>query len=188
MEIYLIRHPAVNIDPGICYGHSDVGVSEEKLELTVEKIKKSIPDYSESIFYSSDLIRCRMLAGALSSNEIYYSDKIRELNFGKWEMQKWNEIPETELKYWMEDFVNRNCDGGESYNDLDSRVINFWKELIKKDHNKIAVVTHGGVIRSILCNVLGMPIQNSFKLKIDYSSISKVAINNEVQIVEFINK
>ena len=129
-----------------------------------------------------------MLAESISKSEIFYSYAIRELNFGKWEMQRWNEIPETELKYWMEDFVNRNCDGGESYNELNTRVINFWNELIKKDNNKIAVVTHGGVIRSILCHVLDMPLKSSFKLKIDYSGISKVVINNNMEIVEFINK
>ena len=120
MEIYLIRHPVVNIDPGICYGHTDVEVSDDSLKLAVEKVKKNIPGYPELTFYSSDLTRCKLLAENLAEGEIFYSSAIRELNFGKWEMQRWNEIPGTELKDWMEDFVNRNCDGGESYKELDT--------------------------------------------------------------------
>jgi alpha-ribazole phosphatase len=188
MEIYLIRHPAVNIEAGICYGNTDVGVSEDILRSTVEKVKTNIPDYSGLTFYSSDLTRCKLLAERLSKNDIIYSAELRELNFGKWEMQRWNEIPETELKYWMEDFVDRNCEAGESYQELDTRVINYWNELVEKNHDKIAVITHGGVIRSILCNLLGMPLKNSFRIKIDYSSISKVVINNDMQTVEFVNK
>lgn len=28
MEIHLIRHPRVAVDPGLCYGHSDVPLAE----------------------------------------------------------------------------------------------------------------------------------------------------------------
>jgi len=188
MEIYLIRHPAVNIAAGICYGNTDVGVSEDMLRSTVEKVKTNIPDYSELTYYSSDLTRCKLLAERLSKKEIIYSAEIRELNFGKWEMQRWNEIPETELKNWMDDFVSRNCDGGESYRELDTRVINYWNEIVKQDHDKIGVITHGGVIRSILCNVLGMPLKNSFRIKMDYSGISKIVLTKDMQTVEFVNR
>lgn len=188
MEIYLIRHPEVNIDPGICYGWSDVGVSDDLLKFAVAKVLRNIPGNSGFNFYCSDLIRCRVLAEKISSGNIYYSSAIRELNFGNWEMKLWNEIPQDELNFWMEDFVNRNCSGGESYKELCDRVINFWNSLVKKDDDKIAVITHGGVIRSILCHALDIPLKNAFKLKIDYAGISKVTITNNNELVEFINK
>ena len=40
MEIYLIRHPVVNIDPGICYGQTDVGVSDDSLGAALKKLRK----------------------------------------------------------------------------------------------------------------------------------------------------
>ncbi|MFO7447017.1 MAG: alpha-ribazole phosphatase family protein [Ignavibacteriaceae bacterium] len=188
MEVFLIRHPEVDIGRGYCYGYSDVEVSAASFKSAVEKIKKHIPAYADLTYYSSDLKRCRVLAELLCSSEIFCSSEIRELNFGRWEMIRWDDLPQDELKIWMEDFVNQSGHGGESYKELYSRSVNFWKELIKKNHSKVAVITHSGVIRSILCYILNISLENSFKFNIDYSGISKININKEIEIIEFINK
>jgi alpha-ribazole phosphatase len=188
MEIYLIRHPEVITGTSICYGHSNVGISEEALNASLEKIKNTIPDYTNLVYYSSDLNRCTAVTEKIPGIEVHYSDQLREMNFGEWEMVPWNKIPPVPLKTWMDDFVNECCPGGESYTQLYSRVISFWKELLKKGYNRIAIVTHSGVIRSILCYILEVSLSNSFKFKIDYSGISLVKINNDSGVIEFINK
>jgi alpha-ribazole phosphatase len=189
MEIYLVRHPQADIERGICYGQTDVALKPENIDIALQKIKMVIPDITDFVIYSSDLIRCKTIAQRLGTEDrIFYSDKIREINFGNWEMKHWDEIPKDELNAWMKDFVNQNSYNGESYNDLYMRTIQFWKELINMEHSKIMVITHGGVIRSILCYILNISLSNSFKLSIDFSSISKVKINNKTERIEFINK
>ncbi|HNN82431.1 MAG TPA: histidine phosphatase family protein, partial [Leptospiraceae bacterium] len=49
------------------------------------------------------------------------------------------------------------------------------------------LVTHGGVIRAILAHTLGLPLENSFRLKIEYGSISKIQVTNQISQVEFVN-
>jgi alpha-ribazole phosphatase len=188
MEIYIIRHPKVEEYHTVCYGHSDMAISDDALMAAVARVKETVPEYSELTYFSSDLTRCRLLAEKLSSGEVTYSSEIRELNFGDWEMKHWEEIPEEEVNYWTEDYVNRNCTGGESYVELYTRVVNYWNELINKGYDKIAVVVHGGVIRSILSHVLEMPLKSAFKFKLDFGGVTKVVINNNLQSVEYINK
>ena len=196
MEIYLIRHPRADIEAGICYGQTDIKLKQEDTEKAVQRINEFVPNISGSEIYSSDLKRCKVIAQNLTDNgSIIYSSKIREINFGKWEMKRWDEIPKQELNIWMDDFVNQNCYNGESYKDLYTRVVQFWEELINKNPSQILVITHGGVIRSILCYILNIPLKNSFKLNIDLCSISKIRIDRTEglnkkpnETVEFINK
>lgn len=193
MEIYLIRHPKPIIKKGICYGQSDLEIKDDSLKNLVEKINKFIPDPHEQIIYSSDLKRCRMVSENIGvKHRIIYSSKIREINFGKWEMKQWSEISKDELNLWMEDFVNQNCHGGESYKDLYTRTIEFWRTLIKEKHSKTIVITHSGVIRSIICYILKIPLINSFKINIDFSGISEIGINTvdgkKSETILFINK
>jgi alpha-ribazole phosphatase len=110
------------------------------------------------------------------------------MNFGEWEMIPWDDIPAEPLKKWMDDFVNQRSPGGESYMELYNRSVLFWENLKKTEYNRVAVVTHSGVIRSILCYILNVSLLNSFKFKIDYSGISLVKISETTETIEFINK
>jgi len=71
------------------------------------------------------------------------------LNFGDWEGKAWDEIKDPFLDTWMEDFVNKKCSNGESFVMLHERVGKFLEELKKQNHEKVVIITHGGVIRTI---------------------------------------
>jgi len=189
MEIYLIRHPQADVVQGICYGQSDVEITDESLKAALEKINKFIPDASELIVYSSELKRCKVIAENLrQKDDVIFSPDMREINFGRWEMKRWSEIPKNELNLWMSDFVNVNCYDGESYIDLYERVVMFWERLNKKNHKKVVVITHSGVIRAVLAHILQIPLRNSFTLKIDYCSISKILITDEINEIQYVNR
>lgn len=83
MEIYLVRHTETVCGKGICYGQSDVALSEP-FELIFENIISQLP--SEAIIFSSPLQRCVILAKYIQ-NKIkaisYQEDKrLMEMNFG----------------------------------------------------------------------------------------------------------
>lgn len=184
MEIYLVRHTNVNVERGICYGNSNVDVA-----LTFEddcaKVLAKLPGILGRVV-SSPLKRCALLASRISSR---YStdDRLKELNFGDWEMKWWNEIDEAQLNPWMNDFVNISCPNGESYMDMFLRCSAFFGELVKQEQGSVAIVAHGGFIRTLLCHVLSIPLEKSFSVKIDYGSVSKISIDKEKTVVEFIN-
>lgn len=175
MEIILVRHTTPNIEKGICYGHADIGVTEtfsEEIQPILNEVK--VND-SETIYYSSPLKRCKLLAEKLSDT-IIFDDRIKELDFGDWELQKWNDINKPELEVWMNDFVNVVVTNGESYIDLHTRTVKFLNELKTLKKQRIVVVTHAGVIRSLWAYINKNPLENSFDLKLNYGHIIKFTL------------
>lgn len=175
MEVILVRHTTPKIKKGICYGQSDIEVSNTfNKEALV--IKENLPvNSNEFIIYSSPLQRCKKLATTLFSTEIKFDNRLKELNFGDWELKKWNEINTTELNFWMENFVSVKTKNGESYQDLHKRTINFINEK-KQQHQSIILVTHAGVIRSIWAYANNIPLNKSFDLKLNYGAVLKLSI------------
>lgn len=184
MKIYLVRHTSVNSDPKICYGWTDVDVSE-KFIVEADRIKEIIPD-ENFVCYSSDLKRCVKLAKYLA-DEIQLDSGLREMNFGDWEGQEWSEIEKTFADEEPADFVEKQTPNGESYREQQKRVLKSWDQIINKNEDKIVVVAHGGSIRIILCELLGMQLEKAFRIKIDYGSVSEITINDDYITVDKIN-
>lgn len=160
MEIYLIRHTTPDIQKGTCYGQADIGTIHS-FEQEAGCIRQHLPQDIEAV-YSSPLKRCRQLAEHLFPNHaIAFDDRLKEIDCGEWELRLWDEIEQDALQAWMNDFVNICTPGGESYTHLYNRTVQFFNS-IPFSHQKIAIVSHGGVIRSILSHIEGVAIKDSF--------------------------
>ncbi|CAM1366322.1 alpha-ribazole phosphatase [Tenacibaculum xiamenense] len=170
MEVILIRHTTPKIEKGICYGQSDIEIEDsfEEEFLTIQKQLKNIDD--TIAFYSSPLKRCAILAKKLSNN-ISFDDRLKELNFGDWELKKWDDIDKKTLDIWMNDFVNIAPTNGESYIKMFGRTSEFLEELKEKGIKKAFIITHAGVIRSMHAFVNDIPLKDSFNLKVPYGAI-----------------
>lgn len=158
MEIYLIRHTKVDVEKGVCYGQKDVGLAESYPE-ELETVKKKLKDIDFDQIYSSPLTRANLLATDIYGDKVIKDDRLMELNFGDWEGKVWDEIKDPLLEVWMNDFVNKKCSNGESFVILKDRVLEFWNEVKAKEVDKIAIFSHGGVIRTI------QAIENNTKLE-----------------------
>ncbi len=176
MEIYLIRHTTPLIEKGICYGQTDLDITES-FEEEVSMIHPHLPKANIKV-YSSPLQRCSKLANALYGSAIIeYHDELMELNCGDWEMQKWDEIPKTEIQPWMDDFVNVVVPNGESYVLLHDRVVNKFEEIKSKGEDAV-IVAHGGVLRSILSYITNTALKESFDVfTLHYGCVVKITID-----------
>lgn len=160
MSVYLIRHTKPLVATGICYGHSDIDVTESFAE-EAAIVKKFVPGTVHQV-YSSPLQRCRKLAEHLYPHlDINLEPDLRELNCGVWEMQHWDAIPREVIDPWMNDFVNVCIPGGESYVQLFDRVVRCY-ERIAAMKRPVIIVAHGGVIRSILAHLTNTSLKDSF--------------------------
>ncbi len=185
MNVYLIRHTTSDVRPGTCYGQSDVGLALSFADECVPLLAK-LPTTWDRV-YSSPLRRCRQLAKQLAASPIV-DDRLQELNFGDWEGCFWNDIAPQKLQPWMDDFVNVACPRGESYQMLSERVTAFWQELPEGPFETLLVVAHAGPIRAILAQALQLPLEHSFRLAIDYGSVSLVRVQNQYATIQFVNK
>jgi alpha-ribazole phosphatase len=173
MEIYLIRHTTPAVAKGICYGWADLDVTNT-FEQEADLIKNCLPSTITTV-YSSPLQRCSKLAQYLFKDEIIsYHHSLKEINCGNWEMQEWDAIAKEDIEPWMNDFVNVVIPNGESYVDLYKRVTDFFNG-VNNPAEPIAIVAHGGVLRSILSLITNTALHDSFAaFKINYGCVVKL--------------
>jgi alpha-ribazole phosphatase len=178
MEIYLIRHTPPKIETGICYGQTDLPV-DENFSSDFENIKNKIPQSVDTI-YSSPLIRCKVLAEELlkrSDNRlIHFDERIKELNFGKWEMKKWESIDHLEFEHWESDLLNYNIPGGECLFAMQNRVTSFIDDLLNQKNGKVLIITHAGVIRCFLSRFKNISLLDTLRIPVEYSTIHTLQI------------
>lgn len=176
MEIYLVRHTETICEKGICYGQTDVAIASPYQEI-FEIIAEQLPE--KALLYSSPLQRCQKLSDYIQSQKKIHStiidNRLMEMNFGDWEMQKWDAIKPEELNPWMEDFVSVRVPNGESFEDLHQRITDFIENEIKiQKQEKFIIVSHAGVIRSILCYLNKIDLKNAFQYKVEFGQVIKI--------------
>ncbi|MDO9152570.1 MAG: alpha-ribazole phosphatase [Paludibacter sp.] len=172
MEITLIRHTSVNVDSGICYGQSDVEVSNN-FEEEAKEVFNSIKNEKFDAVFSSPLSRCTKLANYCGFPKPFLDERIMELNFGEWEMKEWNEINDPQLKRWYSNWIDEIPTNGESFKEQILRVNNFIFELHNTGYKSIAIFAHAGVIRSFGVILDKYPIENAFLYEVNYGQVIK---------------
>ena len=179
MILYLVRHTKVNIQPGFCYGQSDIGLADtfdKEKEVILEKFKAVEFGY----VYSSPLLRCQALAEAIAYTKciVVHDDRLKELNFGRWEGQLWDDISLTaEAKNWFADYANIPCPEGESYRQLLARVQKFLLELKAGPPEKNSVIVcHAVTIRAFYCLIQNIDPAETFLISSDYGQVHELEL------------
>lgn len=170
MEIYLIRHTTPHIEKGICYGQSDVPLANS-FENEWQALKDKLPIAADVIF-SSPLSRCMVLASKLGVHydvPVIQNDRLKELNFGDWEMKQWNNIDQKILHEWMDNYLNVKCPGGESYQDLAERVQLFLTNLKTEGHSKVIIVTHHGAMKAMHSILKNVDLKEGMEQKFEFA-------------------
>ncbi len=78
--------------------------------------------------------------------------------------------------------------GGESIEDMYERTKIRIAEIVEQYGGKrIALVTHAGIVRSVIVHALGMPLDNFWRISIPVGTVSKVDISESFATVHFIS-
>jgi alpha-ribazole phosphatase len=140
---------------------------------------------------------------------LYEESRLRELDFGAWDgqqqLQVWQQHPSQVLAFWQ-DPVAHPPPGSEPIRSLQERVaaqLLQWladQALLDQqsldqqsldqgsaasadfpEDSRLLCITHGGVIRTLLCQLLGMSITAAQSLSIDYGSLTRIELYPEDQ-------
>lgn len=191
MNLYLVRHTAPDILPGICYGQTDIEVADTYAH-EVKVVQAKLAAVSPVVIYSSPLKRCSQLAAEIAAPlkcSLRHDPRLMELHFGDWEQMAWNDIPRGLVDVWADDHVMQAPPAGESFHALSLRVQDFFQEVGANHMGQdVIVMTHAGVIRAMLSHALNLPLIDSFRLQIDYGSVSKIAMEKVVIRVAYVNR
>lgn len=206
--LYLIRHGETEGSEVRRYkGSIDVPLSEKG----IEQIKR----LSDFMARTSELqaVYCSPLIRALNSAEIIAEPHglkpivipdFRERSFGVWEGMSFDEIkaryPEG-FEAWTGDPLRYSPLQGESTLEVKERVIRELNRILNHYSNSaarsnssndlddisIAIVAHGGVNRVILCQMMGIPLENIFRIEQDYGCINIIEFCEDYAVVRLMN-
>jgi alpha-ribazole phosphatase len=158
MKLWLVRHAQPLIAPGICYGATDVPADAAATQQAAQALALVLPQGIRVI--SSPLQRCEQLTlclRGLRPDLIHKIDvRLKEMDFGCWEGQRWDDIALHELSQWSANFGHWRFGGVESVQDVMVRVAGLWDDMqgntMNDAHAEVdgdAVwITHAGVIRA----------------------------------------
>lgn len=152
MKLWLLRHARVDLAPGLCYGVSDVPAHADLTREAAERLMPLLP-YGAPLWVSG-LGRARQLADAIRllrpDVEPARTDvRLNEMDFGQWELQRWDAIPRAAFDTWMADFAHHRFGGAESTQEVIGRVAAALHDLRSARCAQAVWVTHAGVIRAV---------------------------------------
>jgi broad specificity phosphatase PhoE len=186
-RLILVRHcepePSAH---GRCYGSLDFGLSPAG-RTAAAALGDRLASMKIDTVVASPRLRAVQTAepiGAPATDE-----RFRELDFGELEGLTYEEVEQTRpelFRRWMETPSEVEFPGGESYAALAARVRPAVDELVASVGTHV-VVTHGGPIRAVLADCLGMPAAAIFRLAQDYGGVSVVDWFDGTPVVRLVN-
>jgi probable phosphoglycerate mutase len=174
-ELLFIRHGETDWNRRQCFqGQIDVPLNGNGLE-QARRLGVRLADDPHDVLFSSDLSRARQTAAPLAAAwglQPMLVPGLREQKFGEWEGL---DLPAIQQRYadlwplWLEQDIDFAVPGGESLRQFHTRVLGAVKELAsqaetgkrgKHDQRaqRLAIVTHGGVLDMLWRTAQGLPL------------------------------
>lgn len=172
MQLFLIRHPPPRVAPGLCYGASDLVLAEDPrpwVDQLAAQLPPAIP------LFTSPLRRCLRPARQLQP-QATVDARLREMNFGAWEMRPWEVIGRAALDAWAADPLGFAPPEGESVAALKDRVLDFLADLSAARIESAALMTHAGVMKVIVGHAQRLPHDTWMQLAFACGGMVPVAL------------
>ena len=129
--------------------------------------------------YASDLMRARQTAKIVFENEsIEQATDLREMNFGVFEGLRHEKIMERYpvlYRDWVDNPAKVKPPNGEGLRDLSTRVKERIAAILSQHEGKtVAVVTHGGPIRIVLCDALQFDLTMFWQIRQECGALNVI--------------
>jgi alpha-ribazole phosphatase len=194
-RLLLLRHGAVQSDAGgrRYIGQTDVPLNEAGLRQADRWADYFAGTAAPADIFCSDLDRCAQTARKIAARcglEPMPVPELREIDLGSWEGQRFDTIKARFPQAFQqrgEQIADHRPPGGESFRDLQRRVWPVFASLTQGLQGSRLIVTHAGVIRVLICRLLGMPLENLFSIGQAHGALNIIAVRPEGWRVQALN-
>ncbi len=108
--------------------------------------------------------------------------RVAEMHYGEWEGLTSEEIMVRYpgmLEKWRRNPAGMSAPGGESAEQLQARISEFWSDISNRyDGKHLLIVSHSGSMRMLLAHILSAPIATTRLMQMPYSCWSRAAIRD----------
>lgn len=170
--IHFIRHGSIDETlSGKYIGTTDVSLSD-KGKMSLKKLNFDYVYPQAPVVFTSPLKRCTQTCKILFPNiKPLVIDALSECNFGEWEGKTAEELKtDPDFEKWLAGNNSVKPPRGESNDDFVRRICKMFESIVeglmKTGTTECAIVTHGGVIMTLLA-VYGLPQAKPFEWTMD---------------------
>ncbi len=164
MKIHLIRHGETNWNKEKrVQGHSESTLTVQGQQ-QARDLGVALQQHPITKVYCSSSIRTRQTAALLFADSdvaIEYLDELKEIFLGPWEGKLQVEIrdlfPQQFEHFWHAPHLFTQQDA-ESFEDVQQRGLTILKKILSEQQDEVAIVSHGVIIKSILCHLENRPM------------------------------
>jgi alpha-ribazole phosphatase/probable phosphoglycerate mutase len=182
-KIYLIRHGDVSDGEERRYnGHLDIPLTAKGTD-QIRRLSVFLADVDLNAVYTSDLRRARVSAEMIAEShgiKPVIEPGLKEYSFGEWEGMTFTEIEKRypdAFRAWADNPVAFSPMGGESTINVRNRAVPVFHDIADRHKGEnIAIVSHGGIIRIIVCELLGMPLEHLFRIEQNFGALNIIEI------------
>lgn len=146
-----------------------------------------------SVIYASPSPRTVKTAEILRhqrATEIVGHDDLREIDMGVWEGQTHQEVEQqfaaSHTAFWETPHLYTPENGGESFYDVQKRVLPLFKILLEKHEGEtILIVTHTVTLKTIMCHCESRPLERLWHPPfIHPTALCKVVVKDQQHSIE----
>lgn len=193
-RVYLVRHgELVTSDEWRYVGQRDIELSEEG-RTQIAELAARLSTVSISAVYCSDLGRTVESARLLSADHGLVPvacPEFREIDIGHWEGMTLAEIMERfpdEFNMRTGNIASFRIEGGESFADVRARSLPRLERIVDEHAGgTVLLVAHGGLNRTILCDALGLDLNNVVRLEQSYACLNIIDYFDDHPVVQLMN-
>ncbi|HLZ19216.1 MAG TPA: histidine phosphatase family protein [Smithellaceae bacterium] len=115
---------------------------------------------------------------------------LREIDFGAWEKKTFEEICQEDsanAARWGRFEKDFAFPGGESLQSFIDRIGNLALRIASDPAQTVLAITHGGVIRFLICHFLGLEPRHYLLFNVDFGSISAIDLFDGAGVLTRLN-
>jgi len=137
------------------------------------------------------MLRCRQSCDRLDLGiDVEIDDRIKEIDYGRWEKKSFNELAAEEPSRVSQWAVNPSAfvfPDGDSVADFIARVKVVQQSITDDTHEKILVISLGGVIRLLICLFLSLRFENHLLFQVKKGMVSTLELFDQGGVLTGLN-
>lgn len=181
LHLTLVRHASTALNAERRYqGWCDPPLSEAGRR-EAQRLARRLHGAAWDRVLCSDLQRSRETARILAPDASAEADpRLREMDFGAWDGLTYDEAeardPER-IRRWIDDPLGVSPPDGEPFDAFRTRVVGSLREFPRA--GTALVVAHGGPIRLILSELIGLPWDRVVLMQVSAGAVTRLAVHPE---------
>ena len=177
-RLLLMRHARIEAQyVGRLIGATDLPLDPAG-EAEARTLAGRLARWTPQACYCSPMRRCRQTAAAVAPDLPPQVDPdLREVDFGVWETRTFAEAAAddpAEVDRWARFAPDLAFPGGETAAEFLRRVQNAAQRLVESPAQTVLAVSHGGVVRMMICHLLGLELRQYVAFDVPYCGLAVI--------------